>query len=374
MAAVWINQKTPLSNMANLVNIPVYDIHGDEDDHTRLNYSYVLRDAAKKVGVDFHLDVVQGAGQWQFPVDPMKTIFKWFAHYRVKANPDHVVFTTTQMRYHRAYWADIEGISDPSQEASLEARYRNGSVTVEAHNVRSYVLKADLLRQKTGIVTVTTNGKESFDGPLTSDIRVQVAGGSKAALTKTPQIGGPLSDVFTGPFVVVVGTSGGADRAKANADFAKFFAYTWKQRYFVDCPVKDDSDVTDDDVRNSHLVLIGDAESNALIGRMAGKLPFHSQGGKVVSAGRSWDGNGVTAQYVYPNPLNPHRYVAVLGVPPCLKCPADATQLTLKGWYDFAVWKWDGTGNATLLDIGRFDQDWMMPPATASVTATAKGR
>ena len=221
IAAVWINQKTPLSNMANLVNIPVYDIHGDEDDHTPLEYSYALRDAAKKAGVDFHLDVVQGAGQWQFPVDPMKTIFKWFAQYRLKTNPDHVVLTTTQMRYNRAYWAEIEGISDPLQEATLEAHYRNGTVDVEARNVRSYVLNANLLRQKTGVVTVTTNGEQSFDGPVTHDIRVQVAGGKKAAVTKTPAIGGPLSDVFTGPFLVVVGTTGGADRGEGQRRFCE---------------------------------------------------------------------------------------------------------------------------------------------------------
>ena len=374
MAVVWLNQKTPLTNMANLVNIPVYDIHGDEDDHTPLKYSYELRDAAKHAGVDFQLEVVAGAGQWEFPVDPMKTIFKWFAQYRLKTNPDHVVLTTTQMRYNRAYWAEIAGIADPLQEASLEARYRNGTVTVEARNVRSYVLKADLLRQKTAIVTVTTDGEESFDGPLTSDIHVQIAGAKKAGIAKTQQVGGPLSDVFTGPFLVVVGTSGGADRTKANADFANFFKYTWKQRYFVDCPVKKDSEVSDDDIRSEHLLLIGDAESNTLIERMSAKLPFRMRDGKMQAAGRSYEGDGVVAQYVYPNPLNPRRYIAVLGVPPCLKCPADATQLTLKGWYDFAVWKWDGTGKATLLDIGRFDQDWMMPPTPAKVAATLKGQ
>lgn len=374
MSVVWLKQKSPIFNMTNLSNVPVYDIHGDHDDHTSIGYSYTLHDAAAKAKIDFHLDVVEGAGHWRFAVDPLHVLFPWFLQHRLVTNPDRVVLTTTQMRYNRAYWAEIEGITDPLQEATLEALYRNGSVTVEAHNIRSYVLKGDLLRQKTGIVTVTTNGEESFDGPVTSDIRVQVDSGRKSALTKTQQIGGPLSDIFTGPFVVVVGTSGGADRAKANTDFANFFRYTWKQRYFVDCPMKNDSELTSADVRDFHLVLIGDAGSNALIGRLAEKLPFHAAGGKVVSTGRSWDGNGVTAQYVYPNPLNLRRYIAVLGVPPCLKCPADATQLTLKGWYDFAVWKWDGTGNATLLDIGRFDQDWTMPPASANVTATAKGQ
>ena len=132
--------------------------------------------------------------------------------------------------------------------------------------------------------------------------------------------------------------------------------------------------MSDDDIRNEHLLLIGDAESNELIARMSAKLPFRIQDGKSAGCQPGVRRQGIVAQYVYPNPLNPRRYIAVLGVPPCLKCPADATQLTLKGWYDFAVWKWDGTGNAALLDIGRFDQDWMMPPKAEKVAATAKGQ
>jgi len=73
-------------------------------------------------------------------------------------------------------------------------------------------------------------------------------------------------------------------------------------------------------------------------------------------------GTNLSAQYIYPNPLNPERYVLVAGNPRCKKCLADATQFTLKGWYDYVIWKWSGDeANPALQDVGRFDQDWSKP-------------
>lgn len=49
--------------------------------------------------------------------------------------------------------------------------------------------------------------------------------------------------------------------------------------------VKQDADVTEDDIKRYHLVLWGDAKSNRLIARIAGKLPIRT-GAEKIEVGR----------------------------------------------------------------------------------------
>ena len=61
-------------------------------------------------------------------------------------------------------------------------------------------------------------------------------------------------------------------------------------------PVKDEAAVTPEDIANRHLILFGDPSNNRLLGRIVGRLPLR------------WTPETVL---IYPNPLNPKRYVVV---------------------------------------------------------------
>lgn len=363
-AKLWAEQKSPVNTLGNLLNIPIYDIHGDQDFHTPLRNSYLLQDAARKAGVDFHLEVVRGGTDLRFPSDPRVQILHWFRGKRSVENPDHVVLTTTQMRYNRAYWLEVERLGSAIEPTRLEAKYQNGQLEVEARNVERYRLDAAAMRQKSDHLRVWTNGVASFDGPLDPQrwITVDLSSHGRTASTqeKRAQIGGPLSDAFTGPFLVVVGSRGDADRVGAAKQSADQFVASWQERYFVGCRVKRDDEVSAQDLQEYNLVLFGDAGSNQLLAKIAEKLPFRQTQNRSGGPSGMNTGTNLSMQYIYPNPLNPERYVLVVGNPLCKKCPADAIQFTLKGWYDYAIWKWSGNeASPVLQDVGRFDQDWL---------------
>lgn len=365
-AKIWEDQKSPVDTIGNLLNIPIYDIHGDQDFHTPLQNSLLLQDAAKTSGVDFHLEVVRGGTELRFPADPRVQMLHWFKGKRRVENPDHVVLTTTQMRYDRAYWLQVERLGSSVEAAKIEAKYQDGQLEVEAHNVEKYRLDATALRQKSDHLKVLTNGTVSFEGLVDSQpwITVDLSPHRRSASTlqKTAQTGGPLSDAFTGSFLVVVGSKGDAERAGDAKHLADQFVASWKERYFVGCRMKKDEDVSAQDIQEYNLVLFGDPSSNELLTKMAEKLPFRQIPSGLKGLAGTVAGTNLSAQYIYPNPLNPERYVLVVGNPRCKKCPADATQFTLKGWYDYVIWKWTGDeASPALQDVGRFDDDWSTP-------------
>jgi hypothetical protein len=78
-----------------------------------------------------------------------------------------------------------------------------------------------------------------------------------------------------------------------------------------DARVTDDKDVTDADIAAHNLVLWGDASSNAVLKRIADKLPIHWSASEVNVGGKSFAGKNHAVAMIYPNPLNPKRYVVL---------------------------------------------------------------
>ena len=73
----------------------------------------------------------------------------------------------------------------------------------------------------------------------------------------------------------------------------------WRRHFRGDAIVKADKDITDDDIKNSNLILWGDPKSNAILARIADKLPLKEFG------------DTATTICIYPNPLNPKKYVVL---------------------------------------------------------------
>jgi poly(3-hydroxybutyrate) depolymerase len=356
---VAYDQKSPLKRLENLLHVPVYALHGDQNTHNPLEESLALRDAAARAGIDFRLDVVPGATHLRFPEEPRAVIFRWLAgHVRVR-NPDRIVLTTSSLKYSRAFWMALDRMDVTGSDARLEAHYHDGEVTVITRNVGAYDLLVPLLLEKTGHLTVRTNGQVSFQGPITARQTVHISlTRDRPAPRKTSSLPGAVSDVFTGPFLIVVGTAGPEQQTVVNRRMAEELARSWQERYLGVCPIKIDGSVTAEDIRSSHLVLFGDPAPRGPLAALGEMLPFRRRGDVLEGPGGRRLGGELSVQYVYPNPLNPARYVLMAVTQARTGLPADAVQLTLKGWYDYAIWRWSPLGEPLLDDVGMFDAGW----------------
>ena len=75
--------------------------------------------------------------------------------------------------------------------------------------------------------------------------------------------------------------------------------------------MKDDKDVAAADVAESNLVLWGDPSSNRVLAKVADKLPVKWTKDGVVVGGQTYSAEAHVPVLIYPNPLNPNRYVVV---------------------------------------------------------------
>jgi hypothetical protein len=122
---------------------------------------------------------------------------------------------------------------------------------------------------------------------------------------KRPGLQGPIDDAFARTFLCVRGTGHAwnpAVAAWADANLDRF-AYEWRRHYQGYLPIKNDTEVTQDDIRRSNLILFGDPGSNLWISKVLPNLPIQwSRDSLQIGAERhpSVD-HGI--QLICPNPL-----------------------------------------------------------------------
>src|SRR4051812_38382665 len=78
----------------------------------------------------------------------------------------------------------------------------------------------------------------------------------------------------------------------------------WRRQFRGEARVKDDTAITDADIASSNLVLWGDAESNAVLKRLAADLPIAWDRRRIRVGGREFSSAGHALILIYPNPLN----------------------------------------------------------------------
>src|SRR5262249_495434 len=81
------------------------------------------------------------------------------------------------------------------------------------------------------------------------------------------------------------------------------FAYEWARYYRGDLPIKDDTDVTDTDLRRCNLILFGDPGSNRWIAKVLPNLPLKWTQETLTLAGTRYPAGGHAPILIQPNPL-----------------------------------------------------------------------
>ena len=69
--------------------------------------------------------------------------------------------------------------------------------------------------------------------------------------------------------------------------------------------------MTDEDVRTKNLILFGDPGSNSVLAQIASKLPIRWTKDSVIAKGGAYSAEDHVPVLIYPNPLNPKRYVVI---------------------------------------------------------------
>jgi hypothetical protein len=85
----------------------------------------------------------------------------------------------------------------------------------------------------------------------------------------------------------------------------------WQGVFRGEPRVKDDIAVNDADIAAHNLVLFGDPSSNSVYKRIAGRLPITWTSAGVTVGGQTYSAADHAPVMIFPNPLNPKRYVVI---------------------------------------------------------------
>jgi len=241
--------------------------------------------------------------------------------------PKQIRFTTWTLRYNNCDWLTVDGLEKHWQRAQVNAEIAPGNLLrVETKNVSALTISMppghcpfDVIDR----VRVVIDGVELPGNRIPSDRswRVSfhksgakwVAGTSPQDLAKRHGLQGPIDDAFLGSFLVVRPTGPiGSEKVGAwvNAELSRF-TNEWRRHFRGDARVKDDTAVGAEDLAQHNLILWGDPESNRVLARMKDQLPI-GWGDKKLSVGKTtFDAAHHVPLMIYPNPLNPVRYVVL---------------------------------------------------------------
>lgn len=316
--------------LENLRNLPVLIVHGDADP---LVPAQVSREAAarlKELNYQVRYDELPGVdhdawGNWI--MKDGNRLFEYFRQYRRNPWPKRVDLRANWLRYGRQYWVEIEELYMPLRPGYIGAEVVDAKhIRVETKEVTAFTL--DLRHPgltRTGRIALDINGTQLWADA--GQTRVSIAyvkdlGWTLNAPEPPPAVvhnnGGGAADLFYGPVTIIYGT-GKADRVEALRRLADRIA-DWSPT--IQSPngsktgrfrVKADTDITEADMRDGNLLLLGSPAENRLTSGLADKLPVRILGNGVEVAGQKFPGAGLLL--TYPNPLAPKRLVGILSLP-----------------------------------------------------------
>ncbi|MGN6546214.1 MAG: prolyl oligopeptidase family serine peptidase [Aureliella sp.] len=247
------------------------------------------------------------------------------------AVPTQIDFTTYTLRYANDRWLTIEGMGEHWQEARVQAELQPPiCIAIKTKNVTrlKIELPADQQVLRRGERLQVTIDGDNFDvAPPSGDAGLQLtlsktqsgwnaeAGKSKVddQLRKRPGLQGPIDDAFLDAFLFV-GPENRAYESVGDKWVAEEFKHAkreWRRQYRGDVVERKASEVSNDDIANNNLILFGTPSSNPLIAKIIDKLPITWSSNELAIGSNKLDANKYVAALVYPNPLNPKRYVVL---------------------------------------------------------------
>jgi hypothetical protein len=190
---------------------------------------------------------------------------------------------------------------------------------------------------------------------------------------KQPGLQGPIDDAFATRFLCVRGTGkpwNPAVGAWAEANLDRF-ASEWKRHYRGDLPIKNDVDVTSDDMRRCNLILFVDPGSNRWIGDILPNLPLRWTHEELEFGKQHYAAADHAVELIFPNPMlgAEGRYVVLNSGHTYHDVELRFSYMVFPRIGDWAIVKVGANPPRTpipsvaeaILVSGFFDEDWAQP-------------
>jgi predicted esterase len=316
----------------NAANVPVIAYAGGDDPQQAA--SKLIADRLKTLGIPFEPVIAPGVGH-TIPAEYAKKLEEMYAEAAKtgrKNFPKKVRFVTWTLKYDRCAWVQILALEQHYKQALVDVEAVDGGYNLKVENVRSLSLRLrpgavreDLTVQFAGGPKLTARPNfipgtstlalylEKRDGEWTSVLPEFLALDQVRRVQKLNGQTGPIDDAFTEPFLCVRGTGKPwheATQRYADANL-KRFAHEWSKYLRGELPIKNDEDITPNDIATKNLILFGDPSSNSLIAQVLPALPLKWTKETIRVGGDTFASGEHVPVSIYPSPLAANRYVVL---------------------------------------------------------------
>ena len=303
----------------NVLSLPLRSAFGEDDPDAaaeRLALDQRFRELGAPLSTRYAPGAMHGSPAEELD-DPRFS--QWFLAHRRPPCPKRLTFVVPTLRYNSAWWVRIDGLTSPAGIGRMTAGVEGTNVTVTTENICALSLQLDQRVAEPGTrVAIQVDGTPcgsavvgtNADGfSLVRDPTGPWHTGQVSAGLKRHGLSGPIDDFQFDRFLLVYGT-GGDDKQKAALEALGKRMADWGLGAAFD--VKADSDVSESDIRDAHLILIGTPQNHALLAKLADRLPLRWTASGLQLGASSVQGPGAGACLICPNPLAPDRYVVVV--------------------------------------------------------------
>ncbi|WP_339743777.1 alpha/beta hydrolase-fold protein [uncultured Rubinisphaera sp.] len=314
----------------NLGEVPFVGYGGDQD--TQLKSGQLMLEQAEKHNVPLKLIVGKGIGH-KFTPEAEAEFQAFLAEHNQKGlpaypGPKQIRFVTYTPKYNKCHWLEIEELDETYQESLVESEYdaTDGTLNLETKNLRVISISRDIADQ------ISIDGepplplRDAADALLPSVYYEKLDAGwevldydesrdyqENGSGRKCHNVQGPIDDAFMSSFVCVRGT--GVPWSKEHQAWAdwtlKRFDNEFDKWMRGEVRVIDDNAVTLDIMLQSNLILFGDPGSNSMINRIFKELPVEWTKDSITINGKTWPMSQHGLAMIFPNPLNPHKYIVI---------------------------------------------------------------
>ena len=240
--------------------------------------------------------------------------------------PEQLRFTTYTLRYNECGWLRVDELEKHWKKSTLRAFCLGKNVcSIKAEGVTAFTVDLPAGSVLLGAEFSLKVGdfewlaQRSSDGSLLAHFRMVggkwqvMASAESPGLAKVHGLQGPIDDAFMSRFLMVepTGKPWSAEIGTWAGTEMKHACTQWRKQFRGTAPLKSDTDITDDDIKNNNLILWGDPGSNAVLAKIADKLPIKWTSSGIVVGDKTYDGATHVPLMIYPNPLNPAKYVVI---------------------------------------------------------------
>ena len=318
----------------NAFNVPTIGYGGELD--KQIFASKTMHERGEKLGVPIKRLIGPNTEHKWHP-ESLKEFMAFHAEHTATGRPQYpapakIKFTTFTLKYNTTDWLTIEEQIKPYEESLVEAEVdgtadllrvstKNVSVLQIMRDVASMVEidggKALVLGSAASGLLPGVYFEKRDDGWVAWDYNQSHKYAAHDADGDEPRkrhnLQGPIDDAFMGPFVCVRGT--GTPWSAPMNDWARWtltrFAGEFDKWMRGRVPEINDTQVTDELVESKNLILFGDPGSNAVLARILPRLPLKWTKDGFEINGKQYDPATHGIALIYPNPLNPNRYVVI---------------------------------------------------------------